>query len=174
MSDEFYLPDAKLVYKKIIDMGSKEVLPFLGLGNIALHSGDLDEAEKWFVQARNLQADHPAVLLARGRLIAARAQKTTDPAAMKKQLEEARALLEKSKLKGEDSATVHSELGAVYYKLGVWERQPSPTRRRCACADGAMICASLWDNPMRSWVGSKKPSKNIVKYYRSRRTMPRR
>jgi tetratricopeptide (TPR) repeat protein len=122
MSDEFYLPDAKVVYKKIIDMGSKEVLPFLGLGNIALHSGDLDEAEKWFVQARNLQSDHPAVLLAWGRLIATRALKMTDPAAMKKQLEEARALLEKSKLKGEDSATVHSELGAVYYKLGVWEK----------------------------------------------------
>lgn len=122
MSDEFYLPDAKVVYKKIIDMGSKEVLPFLGLGNIALHSGDLDEAEKWFVQARNLQSDHPAVLLAWGRLIATRALKMTDPAAMKKPLEEARALLEKSKLKGEDSATVHSELGAVYYKLGVWEK----------------------------------------------------
>ena len=32
MIDEFYLPDAKVVYKKIIDMGNKEVLPFLGLG----------------------------------------------------------------------------------------------------------------------------------------------
>ena len=111
MSDEFYLPDAKVVYKKVIDMGSKEVLPFLGLGNIALHSGDLDEAEKWFVQARNLQSDHPAVLLAWGRLIAARAQKTSDPAAMKKQLEEARALLEKSKTKGEESATVPFGVG---------------------------------------------------------------
>ena len=30
MSDEFYLPDAKVVYKKIIDMGTKEVLPYLG------------------------------------------------------------------------------------------------------------------------------------------------
>lgn len=122
MSDEFYLPDAKLVYKKVIDLGSKEVLPYLGLGNIALHSGDLEEAEKWFVPARKLQEDHPAVLLAWGRLISARAQKLTDPAAMKKQLEEARALLEKSKAKGEDSATIHSELGGVYYKLGVWEK----------------------------------------------------
>ena len=68
MSDEFYLPDAKEVYGKIIKMGSKEVLPYLGLGNIALHSGDLPEAEKWFVQARELHPEHPAVLLAWGRL----------------------------------------------------------------------------------------------------------
>jgi protein O-GlcNAc transferase len=122
MSDEFYLPDAKAVYMKIIDMGSKEVLPYLGLGNIALHSGDLAEAEKWFLKARNLEPDHPAVLLAWGRLLAAKAQKTIDAAAAKKQLEEARALLEKSKSKGEDSATLHAELAAVYYKLGVWEK----------------------------------------------------
>src|SRR6185503_12250812 len=67
MSDEFYLPDAKQVYGKIIQMGSKEVLPYLGLGNIALHSSDLPEAEKWFVRAREIHPEHPAVLLAWGR-----------------------------------------------------------------------------------------------------------
>ena len=76
MSDEFYLPDAKVVYRKIIDMGSKEVLPYLGLGNIALHSGDLAEAEKWFIPARELQPDHPAVLLAWGRLTAVKGNRT--------------------------------------------------------------------------------------------------
>ena len=94
----------------------------MGLGNIALHSGDLAEAEKWFVQARALQAEHPAVLLAWGRLTAAKAQKLTDDSEMKKQLQEARALLEKSKMKGEESATIHSELGAVYYKLAMWDK----------------------------------------------------
>src|ERR1044071_1539339 len=64
MSDEFYLPEAQLIYRKVIAMGYKEVLPYLGLGNIALHSGELGEAEKWFVQARELQPEHPAVLLA--------------------------------------------------------------------------------------------------------------
>jgi spermidine synthase len=122
MSDEFYLPEAKAVYKKIIDNGSKEVLPYLGLGNIALHSGDLAEAEKWFVQARNIQAEQPAVLLAWGRLIAAKAQREKDDAETKKQLQEARALLEKSQAKGEDSATIYSELGAVYYKLAMWDK----------------------------------------------------
>jgi predicted membrane-bound spermidine synthase/tetratricopeptide (TPR) repeat protein len=122
MSDEFYLPDAKLVYKKVIEMGTKEVLPFLGLGNIALHSGELAEAEKWFESARALQPDHPAVLLAWGRLTAAKAQKVTDKGQAKKQFQEAMALLERSKAKGEESATIHSELAGVYYKLEMWQK----------------------------------------------------
>ena len=122
MSDEFYLPDAKEVYGKIIKMGSKEVLPYLGLGNIALHSGDLAEAEKWFVQARDLHPEHPAVLLAWGRWNSAAAQRIKDEAQSKKQLQVARGLLEKAGAKGEDSATFYSEIGAVYYKLAMWEK----------------------------------------------------
>jgi tetratricopeptide (TPR) repeat protein len=122
MSDEFYLPEAQVIYRKVISMGNKEVLPYLGLGNIALHSGDLTEAEKWFIQARDLQAEHPAVLLAWGRLAAAKAARLKDDGQAKKELQEARALLEKSKSKGEDSATIHTELGGVYYRLAVWEK----------------------------------------------------
>jgi tetratricopeptide (TPR) repeat protein len=92
------------------------------LGNIALHSGDLKEAEKWFTQARELQPEHPAVLLAWGRLTAGKAQKSTDDGQTKKQMQEARSLLEKSKSKGEESSTMHSELGGVYYRLGMWEK----------------------------------------------------
>jgi tetratricopeptide (TPR) repeat protein len=122
MSDEFYLPEAQAVYRKVIEMGNKDVLPYLGLGNIALHSGNVAEAEKWFVQARELQSEHPAVLLAWGRLLAAKAQRLTDDAETKKQLQEARILLEKAKTKGEDSATIHTELGGIYYKLAIWEK----------------------------------------------------
>jgi len=123
MSDEFYLPEAQVIYRKVIEMGNKEVLPYLGLGNIALHSGDLQEAEKWFIQARDIQADHPAVLLAWARLTAAKAQLSKDEGETKKQFQEARALLEKSRSKGEEkSATIHTELAAVYYKLGIWEK----------------------------------------------------
>jgi tetratricopeptide (TPR) repeat protein len=122
MSEEFYLPEAQMIYRKIIEMGSKDVLPYLGLGNIALHSGDVPAAEKWFVQARDLEPDHPAVLLAWGRLIAAKTQQLKDQAEVKKQLGEARVLLEKAKSKGEDSATLHTELARTYYKLGVWEK----------------------------------------------------
>jgi tetratricopeptide (TPR) repeat protein len=122
MSDEFYLPDAKAVYAKVISMGSKEVLPYLGLGNIALHSGDLAEAEKWFVQARQLQPEHPAVLLAWGRLTAVKAKRQTDQSQAKALLQEARALLEKSNARGEESATIHSELGDVYFRLAMWDK----------------------------------------------------
>ena len=122
MSDEFYLPDAKLVYKKIIDMGTKEVLPYLGLGNIALHSGDIAEAEKWFIPARELQPEHPAVLLAWGRLTAVKGNRTTDAAQAKKERQEARRLLELSKTKGEESATIFTELGGVYFKLEMWDK----------------------------------------------------
>ncbi|MBI3065555.1 MAG: fused MFS/spermidine synthase [Deltaproteobacteria bacterium] len=111
MSDEFYLPEAKKVYAKIIAKGSREILPYLGLGNIALHSSDLKEAEKWFVQARALQPEHPAVLMAWGRLLAAKGD-----------AKEAKELLEKSKAKGEDSATIFAELGSVYSKLKMWDK----------------------------------------------------
>jgi len=111
MSDEFYLPDAKKVYAKVIAMGSREVLPYLGLGNIALHSDDLKEAEKWFEQARALKPEHPAVLMAWGRLLAAKGK-----------AKEAKELLEKSRAKGEDSATIFAELGSVYSKLKMWDK----------------------------------------------------
>jgi tetratricopeptide (TPR) repeat protein len=122
LSDEFYLPDAKVVYSKAIALGSREVLPYLGLGNIALHSDDLPEAEKWFIQARDLQADHPAVLLAFGRLALAKANDEKDKKVAKNLFQEAKDLLEKSKAKGEDSATLYSELGEVYLKLNVWDK----------------------------------------------------
>jgi predicted membrane-bound spermidine synthase/tetratricopeptide (TPR) repeat protein len=123
LSDDFYLPDAKVVYSKAIALGSREVLPYLGLGNIALHSEDLAEAEKWFIQARELQAHHPAVLLAWGRLIAAKAGEEKDPAVAKKEWGEAKDFLEKSKAtEVETSATLYAALGNVYANLQMWDK----------------------------------------------------
>jgi tetratricopeptide (TPR) repeat protein len=122
MSDELYLPDAKEVYGKVIGLGSKEMLPYLGLGNIALHGGDLKEAEKWFTPARGMEQDHPAVLLAWGRLTAAQAKEEKNPEQIKKMFEQARQLLERSKAKGEESHHLYSELAEVYAKLGIWEK----------------------------------------------------
>jgi predicted membrane-bound spermidine synthase/Flp pilus assembly protein TadD len=122
LSDEFYLTEAKAVYSKAIALGSREVLPYLGLGNIALHSGDIGEAEKWFLQAREIQPDHPAVLLAMGRLSSVRANREKDESLVAGQLQDAKKLLEKSKAKGEDSATLHAELGDVYFKLKTWDK----------------------------------------------------
>jgi spermidine synthase len=122
MSDELYLPDAKEVYGKIIGLGSREVLPYLGLGNIALHGGDLKEAEKWFTPAREMQSEHPAVLLAWGRLTAAQAKEEKNPEQMKKMFEQAKQLLERSKAKGEESHHLHAELAEVYSRLGLWDK----------------------------------------------------
>jgi spermidine synthase len=135
MSDELYLPDAKQVYGKIIALGTQEVLPYLGLGNIALHGGDVEEAEKWFIPARDLQPDHPAVLLAWGRLTAAQARQVKDTERMMKMFEQARQLLERSKSKGEDSPTLYAELGTVYARLATLEqaaRSDAPARDKTA------------------------------------------
>jgi predicted membrane-bound spermidine synthase/Tfp pilus assembly protein PilF len=122
MSDELYLSEAKEVYGKIIGLGSREVLPYLGLGNIALHGGDLKEAEKWFTPAREMQPEQPAVLLAWGRLVAAQARKEQNPQQRNKMFEQAGQLLERSRAKGEESATLYSELGAVYWRLSMWDK----------------------------------------------------
>lgn len=110
MSQEFYLPQAEAVYRKIIGIGSKEILPYLGLGNIALHRGDVKEAEKWFEQARRINPDHPAFLLAWGRLHAAKGKD-----------KEAKTFLERSKELGEDSSTLFGALGDVNFKLQLWQ-----------------------------------------------------
>ncbi|MGH7772778.1 MAG: fused MFS/spermidine synthase, partial [Candidatus Binatia bacterium] len=111
LSEDFYLQEAKAVYTKAIQMGAREVLPYLGLGNIALHYKDLKEAEKWFDQARRVKSDHPAVLLALGRLMLAKGE-----------FEKAKELLEQSEKEGEDSGTLYGALGEVYLKLKLWEQ----------------------------------------------------
>jgi tetratricopeptide (TPR) repeat protein len=125
LSDELYLPEAKQIYGKVIGMGSREILPYLGLGNIALHSDDIGEAAKWFARARELEPEHPAVLLALGRLSAAQAKAEKDSEAAQKMFEEARRLLERAKLKGEESPTLFAELGEVYSRLAVWDQAAS-------------------------------------------------
>ncbi|MEK6562183.1 MAG: tetratricopeptide repeat protein [Candidatus Binatota bacterium] len=111
LSEDFYLPEAKLIYSKTIEMGTREIVPYLGLGNIALHSKDLKEAEKWFNQARSIRPDHPAVLLAWGRFMLAKGE-----------TQKAKDFLEQSKEKGEDSGTLYGALGEAYFKLEVWDQ----------------------------------------------------
>jgi tetratricopeptide (TPR) repeat protein len=80
------------------------------MGNIALHYRDLKEAEKWFERVRQIQPDHSSVLLAWGRLLLSKGDFGT-----------ARKFLEQARDKGEDSATLHGNLGDVYFKLELWE-----------------------------------------------------
>jgi spermidine synthase len=110
VSDEFYLTEAKAVYQKAIAVAKQELLPYLGLGNIALHYRETEEAEKWFRAAAHLNAEHAAVLLGWGRLALAQG----DP-------KRARTFLERSRDKGENSAVLYGALGEAYLKLEEWE-----------------------------------------------------
>jgi len=109
LTDELYTKQAEALYSRIITLGTREILPYVGLGTIALHRRELQDAEKWFRRAEKIQPEHPAVLLALGRLELAKGNY-------------ARAvhLLEQSKEKGEDSATLYSELGLAHSKLNEW------------------------------------------------------
>ena len=150
MSDELYLPDAKEVYGRVIALGTQEVLPYLGLGNIALYGGDLKEAEKWFTPAKELQPEHPAVLLAWGRLAAAQAKEEKNPERMKKLFQQARELLERSMSKGEESATLHSELGRVYARLAAWEAAAKSNEQAQETSREIQI-SELWDRAAKSY-----------------------
>jgi Flp pilus assembly protein TadD len=68
LSGDFYLSEAKLVYAKAIELGMKDLPPYLGLANIAIFAHDVPEAEKWLAQATRIDPDHQKVLLAEGTL----------------------------------------------------------------------------------------------------------
>jgi tetratricopeptide (TPR) repeat protein len=118
LSGDFYLPEAKVIYAKAIAMKSKEVLPYLGLGKIALYYHQLPEAEKWFEQARQMQPEHAGVLMAWGRLFLEKGE-----------TEKAKEFLEQAKEKGEDSDVLYSALGEAYRKLGLWQEAAGAYRR---------------------------------------------
>jgi uncharacterized protein HemY len=118
LSDEFYLPEAKVLYSKAIEMKSKELKPYLGLGKIALYYRQVPEAEKWFDQASQMQPDHKEVLLQRGRLLMAKGD-----------TEKAKELMEQAKEKGEDSDALYSSLGEAYAKLELWPQAADAYRR---------------------------------------------
>ncbi|MDP2645179.1 MAG: tetratricopeptide repeat protein, partial [Desulfobacterales bacterium] len=111
MSEDLYLKDAKAVYGKTIELGTREVDPYLEMGNIALHHKELNEAEKWLDQARKIVPDRPDVLLSWGRLMLAR-----------KELQKAKEALEQSRDRGEDTGLLHAALGELYSGLKLWDR----------------------------------------------------
>jgi spermidine synthase len=111
LTEELYTGEAKAIYLRTISLNPKEIIPYLGLGNIALHRKDIAEAEKWMRRAEKMQPNHPAVLLALGKLEAAKGNYA-----------EAVKLLEASKERGEDSAALYGELGASYNLLEQWDK----------------------------------------------------
>jgi tetratricopeptide (TPR) repeat protein len=119
MSDEFYLPDAKTV-RPIIQMKARRFCPSWS-GQYRAPFRELPKPRNGLSERAIFMPSTPPCC-SQGPFDAAQAQRITDAAEIKKLLQEARSLLEKSRGKGEDSATIYTELGALYYKLAMWEK----------------------------------------------------
>jgi spermidine synthase len=109
LSEDFYTSDAAVIYRRIIDGGSRELRPYTGLADIALHAKDITQARSWIQRAAEIDAKHPRVLFARGKLEKAAGN-----------VSEAIALFEATRKSGEDSAALFSALGEAYEQAGQW------------------------------------------------------
>lgn len=117
LTEELYLDQAKIIYSRIVNSGPKEIIPYLGLGNIALHNRDLTEAETWFRRAQDIQPRHAAVLFALGRLALAKGD-----------FGKAVGFLKEAENRGEDSANLYSALGQTYAYLKQWDKSVAAYR----------------------------------------------
>jgi tetratricopeptide (TPR) repeat protein len=82
------------------------------LADIALHDRDMTQSGQWLDRAAQINAKHPKVLFARGKLERAKGN-----------LAEAIALFEDTRKSGEeDSASLFSELGEAYSQTKQWEK----------------------------------------------------
>ncbi len=106
LTEELYTSEAKGIYLKAVAADSGEIIPYLGLANIALLRKQLAEAETWLRKAEKMQPKHAAVLLALGKLETAKGNYS-----------QAAALLEASQEGGEESSALYSEMGKAYAGL---------------------------------------------------------
>jgi spermidine synthase len=111
LAEELYTGEAKSIYLKALAADPGQLLPYLRLGEMALFRQQITEAESWLGQAEKMQPKQPGLLLALGKLQAA---KGNDAGAVK--------LMEEAKKMGEDSATLDGELGLAYSRLGEWPK----------------------------------------------------
>lgn len=118
LAEDLYTHEAKEIYFRIVALGAREIIPYLGLGSLAVRERRLDEAERWLRQAEKIQPKHPAVLLALGKFESAKGNYA-----------QAVTLLEESQERGEDSATLFGELGEAYSHLQQWEKAASSLER---------------------------------------------
>ena len=114
LCEDFYSRDAAVIYKRIIETGSKTLSPYTALADIALHANDLAQAARWLDRATKIDAKHPKVLLAWGKLEKARGNLT-----------EAIALFEQARDLADDSASLFSALGEAYSRTKQWEKAAS-------------------------------------------------
>jgi spermidine synthase len=123
LAEDLYLSEAKSVYLKALAVKAGEIIPYVGLGTVALQRNQIAEAESWLIQAAKLQPRHPTVLLALGRLELA-----------KKNYARAVELLEASWDGAEDSSIVedssilYGALGVAYAELKQWDEAADALR----------------------------------------------
>ena len=118
LAEDLYTQQAKKIYLRIVNSGAKEILPYVGLGVIALRQKEFAEAQRWLEQAAKIQPKHPAVLLALGRLELAKGNYARTV-----------TFLEESREGGEESAVLYSELGEAYSRLKQWKKAASALER---------------------------------------------
>src|SRR5688500_1534916 len=109
LCEDFYTRDAAVIYRRIIETGSKTLSPYTALADIALHANDLAQAARWLDRATMIDAKHPKVLTVRGKLEKARGN-----------LNGAIALFEQARNLGDDSASLFSALGDAYSRTQEW------------------------------------------------------
>ncbi|HEX9442919.1 MAG TPA: fused MFS/spermidine synthase, partial [Candidatus Binatia bacterium] len=109
LADDLYTSEAHGVYLKALAANPAELIPYIGLGTVALMRNRVEEAEPWIRKAQQMQPQHPAVLLALGRLEAARGD-----------FPQAVAHLEASQKGGEESSALYGALGTAYARLEKW------------------------------------------------------
>ena len=111
LTEDFYTRQAEIIYQQLLKTGAKEMLAFLGLGNIALYRNQIPQAEAWVGKAATLEPKNRLVLLALGRIELAKGNHAA-----------AKEFLEESKRKGTESSALYSSLGEVYTYLSDWQK----------------------------------------------------
>lgn len=107
----FEFPQARsMLYRKMTELGSRDIRTHTGLGQVAMLRGSFQDAETWLDKARSIKPDNPVVLESRGILRLAQGQ-----------VQRARVLLERARAAGRDSVLLHGALGDVYSALRFWE-----------------------------------------------------
>ena len=119
LSKNFRVPEAQgLLFKKIIELGSANVLPYLGMVEISLLFDSPEEATQWLMEARQVDPENPHTLELAGRVELAQGNS-----------EGARKLLETARERGRDSAKLHGALGDAYRDRELWAPAADSYRR---------------------------------------------
>jgi spermidine synthase len=111
LSEDLYTRQAQVIYRRLVERGSRIFRPYAALGEIALYNEDLKEAEKWFREAAKFGPKEPRLLLGLGKIESAKGNYAG-----------AILFLEEAREKGEESASLYSTLADAYAKSKQWDK----------------------------------------------------